>query len=390
MPQILDNATLWIGDGRRFDGHVVIHDGVIESVHKDRFTGQGDVVDMRGAVLSPGLIDLMANGGFGQSLIGGDMKAFARAYLKLGVTSCQLCCGTRPWSVLGESADNCRTAASFDGPDTTRITGLYMEGPFLHPNCKGAHLPEYLKAPSADNIRLVLERFGDIMRMMNVSPGSDGAWEAIRSLRDAGKVITMAHSDASAEEILACIEAGTTQLGHAWDNNDGRQTESGSPQPTLEHVSMIDMRVRFIHLICDGAHVHPVLIRLVLHCRGIESICIVTDALPMTGIKEMRTTYDDGRDVFRRDGAWRVGKTGGLMGTALLLPDQFRNFVRITGAAPHEAVRTVTGNPAAALGLDDRIGLLAPGRSADLVAWDERLNIVRVWRRGVEVEGGGG
>jgi N-acetylglucosamine-6-phosphate deacetylase len=383
MKFVLDHASLWIGDGRRLDGHVVVRDGLVERVERGRFRGPGDVTDMDGAALSPGLIDIMVNGAFGQSVIDGDMTLLGREYLKLGVTSCQMCTGTRPWEVLARSIDNCSRAASYDGPDTTRVTGVYMEGPFL--NSPGAHLPEHLKTPSPDHVRYVLDHFDRDMRMINVSPGIDHAVEAIGALRAAGKIVTMAHSDASAADVNACIDAGTSQLGHAWDNNDGRNTEAGSPQPTLEHVALLDPRVRFVHLIADGVHVHPVMVNLTVKCRGLESICVVSDALPCTGIREHETTYDDGRRVFRRDGAWRVGETGGLMGTALLLPDHFRNFVRMSGAAPHEAVRTVTGNPAAALGLDDRIGLLAPGRSADFAVWDDQLQIVRVWRAGVEV-----
>ena len=294
--------------------------------------------------------------------------------------------GTREWAFLTKALENCYRAACNDSPDAARVTGVYMEGPFLHPGGMGAHLPEHLKEPTPDNVRYILEHYGHVMHMINVSPGVDHAAEAVRAFCAAGKTVTMAHSNASAEDVYACIDAGTSQLGHMWDNNDGRQTEPGSPQPTIEHVGLIEPRVRFVHLITDGVHVHPVMVKLVLKCRGLESICVVSDALPCTGIQQTETSYDDGRKLFRRGGAWRMADNGGLIGTALLLPDQFRNFVAMTGAAAHEAVRTVTGNPAAALGMDEQIGLLAPGRAADMVTWDRQLQIGRIWRAGRQVD----
>ncbi len=383
MQTILDNATLWIGDGRRMDGHVVVRDGVIEAVERGRYAGANGVVDLAGAALSPGLIDIMVNGGFGHSPFLGEVLPLARDYLPLGVTSIQMCTGSRPWEELATAAESCDRAVAYEDTDAARVTGLYMEGPFLE--SKGAHLQRHLRAPTPDHVRYVLDRFGTSMQMINVSPGTEHCVEAIGACCAAGKTVTMAHSSASAEEVHACLDAGTSQLGHAWDNNNGRQTEPGSPQPTLEHVALVDPRVRFLHVITDGVHVHPVLVNLMVRCRGLESICVVSDALPCTGIAEHEMEHDDGRGIFRQEGAWRITESGSLMGTALLLPDQFRNFVDMTGVAPHEAVRTVTGNPAAALDLQDRIGLLAPGRSADLVAWDERLRVTRVWRAGAEV-----
>jgi len=383
---VLDNTTLWTGDGRSFAGHVVVRDGLIETVEKGRFQGELPVDDLNGAALSPGLVDIMVNGALGQSMFDGDLGQMAQDYLKLGVTTLQMCSGTREWAFLTKALDNCYRTACSDGADAARVTGVYMEGPFLNPGGMGAHLPEHLKAPTPDNVRYILEHYDHVMHMINVSPGVEHATDAVRAFHDAGKTITMAHSDASAEDVYACLDVGTSQLGHMWDNNDGRQTEPGSPQPTIEHVGLIDPRVRFVHLITDGVHVHPVLVQIVLKCRGLDSICILSDALPCTGIPQTETRYDDGRKLYRSGGAWRMADNGGLIGTALLLPDQFRNFLDMTGAAPHEAIRTVTGNPAAALGMDDQIGLLAPGHCADMVTWDNALQIKRIWRAGRKID----
>jgi N-acetylgalactosamine-6-phosphate deacetylase len=131
--------------------------------------------------------------------------------------------------------------------------------------------------------------------------------------------------------------------------------------------------------------VHPVLVRLTLRCRGIETICLVTDAVPRAGCPDGEYIWDDGRRFYKEGGVGRTDK-GWLTGSALLLPDMLRNFVKFTGLAPEVAVRAVTFNPAASLGLDGKIGLIAPGRRADLVAWDKAIQVRRVWREGEEIE----
>jgi N-acetylglucosamine-6-phosphate deacetylase len=242
---------------------------------------------------------------------------------------------------------------------------------------------DYALPATEQNVRFVLD-LGPAVTMVNVAPGIENDAAAVRRFREAGKTVSMAHSDAPADRVLACIEAGTSVLGHAWDNNAGRIGDSGVQQPTLEHVALVDERVRFLHLICDGTHVDPLMIRLTLRCRGVESICLVTDSNIRSGCADGEFVSDDGRTWCKRGGVIRT-ETGWLSGSALLLPDMFRNFVKFTGMRPEIAIRTVTFNPATCLGREGDLGLLGAGRVADLVAWDERLRVRGVWRAGHEV-----
>ena len=382
---VLDNATLWPGDGRAFSGHLVLSGAQIESAGPGRYHGDLPAIDLGGLALSPGMIDLMVLGGFNRSILRDDPLDLARAYLRLGVTSCQLCIGTLPWEAMRRIAANTAAAQAHAGSGAARVIGLYLEGPFQHPDLTGASLRENSLPPSAANVERILDEFGGAVSMVNVAPGTDGDSGAIRRLCGAGKVVSMAHSNAPAERVLECVAAGTSVLGHVFDNNSGLIGDSGVQQPTIEHVALTDERVRFIHMICDGAHVHPQLMKLVLRCRGTQALCLVTDAVPRAGCPDGPFTWDDGRQFYKKGGVGRTDK-GGLCGSALLLPDHFRNFVRFTGAAPQDAIRTVTHNPAASLGLSGRIGLLAPGCAADLAAWDDGLRVRRVWRAGVEVQ----
>lgn len=382
---VLDKAALWLGDGRCLDGHLVVNGRDIEAVEAGRYRGRLPSADLSGLSLSPGLIDAMVLGGFNRSVLRDDPRAIARDYLRLGVTGCQFCVGALPWESMLRVADHVRAGMADPAPDAARIWGLYLEGPFQQPDLTGASLRDYALTPTAENVRRILDEVGSALTQINVSPGLDGDADAVRQFRQANKIVSMAHSNAPAERVLACIEAGADVLGHVWDNNSGRIGDSGVQQPTLEHVALTEDRIRAIHLICDGVHVHPTMVRLVLRCRGLESICLVTDAVARAGRPDGPYTSDDGRGFVKKNG---VGRTdaGWLCGSGLLLPDHFRNFVAFTGAPPQHAIRAVTFNPASSLGLHEQVGLLAPGRAADLAAWDARLRVRRVWRAGREIE----
>ncbi len=382
----LTNCTLWIGDGRLMPGSVVVDNGRIDAVLPPSDSLDMPIVDLHGMSLSPGLIDLMVLGGFNRSILRDSPLEIAREYLRLGVTSCQFCTGNLPWPTLDGIAATVSQVRQLTSTttDTARILGIYLEGPFQEPRLSGANLRHYTLEPSPDQVNHVLETMGDIVTMVNISPGIPDDASAVAQLREAGIVVSMAHSDAPSERVLGCLEAGTTVLGHCWDNNAGRIGDSGVQQPTLEHVALLDERLRFIHLIADGQHAHPLMVRLVLRCRGVESICLVTDAVIRAGCPDGPYTTDDGRTFRKENGVGRTDE-GWLCGSALLLPDMFRNFIRFTGLPPELAIQTVTRNPAASLGLESELGILAPGAAADFVAWDDNLRIRRVWRGGHEI-----
>ena len=388
MPRfVLDNATLWIGDGESFLGHVVVSDDTIDAVERGRYRGSLPTTDLAGAPLSPGLVDLMVLGGFNRSILRDDPLDICKEYVRLGVTSCQFCSGTLPWESQVRLGRNVRRTmdSTASGASASRALGLYLEGPFQHPDLTGASLSENALPPSPQNVKRVIDAYRDVLTMINVAPGTEGDADAVKAFTGEGVVVSMAHSNAPAERVLNCVANGTSVLGHVFDNNSGLIGDSGVQQPTIEHVALTDDRVRAIHLICDGAHVHPVLVNLVLRCRGAQTICLVTDCVPRAGCPDGPYTWDDGRPFYKKGGVGRTDKHH-LTGSALLLPDQFRNFVKFTGLAPARAIRTVTLNPAASINMAHKIGILAPGRSADFALWDSKLNIRRAWMRGQEVE----
>lgn len=383
-PFVLDHATLWIGNGCAYDGHVIVNGDLIEAVNPGRYHGKLPATNLDGASLSPGLVDLMLCGGFNMSLLHDDPIEIARRYLPLGVTTCQLAVGTLTEEHQAQFCEKAAAAMAYDGGDAAWITGAYFEGPFYDPACVGGNNPELLWPATRANVQRFLEQCGPVTTMVSVSAGIDGDAEAIGMLRDAGKTVTMSHSAAEGQRVLDCLAAGASQIGHLWNNGVPLYVEPGVHRPHMDYIALTDDRIRFVHLICDGTHVHPVLVNLTLRARGLEAICLATDANNRGGAPDGPFTFDSGLKAIKKNGVGRL-LDGQLAGSARLLPDDFRNFVLMTGLPPHEAIRAATLNPATAIGVDDHVGLLAPGKRADLVTWDATLRIRRIWRRGIEI-----
>lgn len=206
----LDNAEIWLGDGASFQGHIVVSGDTITAVAEGPAPADLPRQDLQGLSLSPGLVDLMMLGGFGKSILRDDPLDIAREYVRLGVTSCQLCIGTLPWDAMVQVARNTKRSmaeSAVANPEdlSAEVLGLYLEGPFQHPDLTGASLRENALDPAPDTVQRILDEMSDAITMINVSPGTPGDIEAIAALKAAGKVVSMAHSNAPSERVEQCL-----------------------------------------------------------------------------------------------------------------------------------------------------------------------------------------
>ena len=157
MPSfVLQCDRLWIGDGTKSSGHVVVQDDRITAVDRGKYRGEWPTIDLDGLALSPGMIDLMTLGGFDKSILRDDPLEIAREYVKLGVTACQFCTGTLPWDVQVKVGENVLAAMRHKGTDAALVIGLYLEGPFQQPERTGASLSENALPPTEQNVSRVL------------------------------------------------------------------------------------------------------------------------------------------------------------------------------------------------------------------------------------------
>jgi N-acetylglucosamine-6-phosphate deacetylase len=376
--QVLTGARVVTPDGVRDDVSVQVAGGVIAAVEATTHTRRAPdvrVVDLQGAWLLPGYVDLHMHGGGGHSVAGSRqaMDGAVAFHRTRGTTSTLVSLMTAPvdelCQQLGWAAELTRRGPGPRG----RVLGAHLEGPFLSPRRCGAQNPAHMIAPDRAVVRRLIAAAEGTLRVMTLAPELDGALGLIAPLREAGVVVAMGHSDATYEQAAAAIRAGA---GHA--------THLFNAMPPLHHRhpglagAVLEAGLP-AELINDGRHVHPAVVGLVMRL----STCpvLITDAIDATGVGD-GTFVVGGQEVHVHGGEARLARSRSLAGSTLTMADAVRRAVTDTGLSIEQAAAVASANPARVLGLDTDIGSIVAGRRADLVVLNDDLRVTAVMAGG--------
>jgi N-acetylglucosamine-6-phosphate deacetylase len=368
-PQILT------ADGMVSDASVVIEDRLIAAV---RPASEADTV-LPDGILAPGLIDLQVNGFFGVDFAEAgpdEWRTVAQRLPETGVTSFLPTLITAPIDAL---VDGLRCADAAMGGDGARILGVHVEGPFLAAERRGAHDAGLFCDPTPERIAALLEP--GTLALLTLAPERDGALEAIESLSDAGVVVSVGHSDATADVVLAAASAGALMVTHLFNAQRGIHHR----EPGVAGIALADPRL-VCGLILDGHHVVDAVARIALAAAP-GRIALVTDAIAAAGMPP--GLYElGGEPVIVRDGEPPRRPSGTIAGASLRLNDAVARAVAL-GVDPADAIGAATRVPADVLGRAD-LGRIAPGAAADLVWLGPDFRVRATWVAGDLVHGTGG
>jgi N-acetylglucosamine-6-phosphate deacetylase len=319
-------------------------------------------------VISPGFIDLQVNGGFGVDADGDpdSYKTLARRLPESGVTS------FLP-TIISSSPDAYPSAfAALEqakGAPGARALGFHLEGPFLAVARKGAH-----PASAIENATDAL--FDDLLAsnqalLMTVAPERERGLERIARLHSAGVVVSLGHTDATAEEFEAGVDAGATMATHLYN----AMSPFNHRAPGVIGAALADDRV-VVGLIADGIHSHSIAITLALRAKGPRRIALVTDMMAAAGMPP--GTYRLGAQHVTRDETAARLEDGTLAGSVLLMDEAVRNMVRWSGLSLGEVLPMATSTPARVLYRRD-IGVIERDALADLVLLDTAGNVQKTF-----------
>jgi N-acetylglucosamine-6-phosphate deacetylase len=335
-----------------------------------------DRVDALGRWVTPGFIDVHGHGGGGASFDDGPdaIRIALDAHRAHGTTRQVLSLVTNPLPRLVESLRQVAQLAR----DDTRVLGSHLEGPFLSRLHRGAHDPSHLLTPDPASVDMLFEASAGTLRQITIAPELPGALEAIDRFVAAGVVVAIGHTDAGLELTRQAFDRGATVLTHAFNAMPG--IHHRAPGPVM--AAFDDPRVA-LEIILDGVHVHADVARLCFLAAP-QRILLVTDAMAAAAA----------RDGDYRLGALEVTVAGGealltgtqtLAGSTLTLDAALRNAIDLVRVDPVLAVRALTASPARALGLDDRLGYLRVGYTADAVLLDAGWHASDVYANGQRV-----
>jgi N-acetylglucosamine-6-phosphate deacetylase len=362
-------------DGVMTDAWVHVQGAAIASVSPSRPAVDAPVVDLEGAWLLPGFVDLHMHGGGGHNVAvsAESMESAVAFHRRHGTTATLVSLMTAPVDDLSDqltwAAELVRRGATARG----HVLGSHLEGPFLSPWRSGAQNVAHMIAPDAGVLDRLVAAADGSLRMVTLAPELEGALALIGPLRQQGVIVAMGHSDATYEQATAAIRAGANHATHLFNAMAplhhrapglvGAALESGIP----------------CELINDGRHVHPAVVRLV--ARMIVCPVLVTDAIDASGVGD-GTYVLAGQEVRVRDGEARLTRTESLAGSTLTMAEALRRAVTDSGLGIEEASAAASANPARVLGVEASLGSIASGRRADLVVLDDALEVTAVMAGG--------
>ena len=376
-----DSRSFAVAADNVFDGTevhaesgVIIEDGQVVAVEPLRKLAASIPVRAlpKDAWLAPGFIDVQVNGGadilFNDVPTAEGISAIAAAHRRFGTTA------LLP-TLISDSADKMRAALSAAqniAPENPSILGIHFEGPFLSPEKPGAHNPLMFRTPDRRDLEL-LTSWPDGVVLITLAPERVPA-EFISTLARSNVRISLGHSMATYAETKAALTAGLTGFTHLF--NAMRPLAAREPGPIA---AALETPNSWFGMIVDGEHVDPAMLRLAL--RGSARPMLVTDAMPPVGGSASRFTLS-GVEVQARNGRC-VRRDGTLAGAALDMATAVRNAVRLLGVPLASALRFASREPAEFLGLGHKLGRLACGFRADMVALDpSRIQVLGTWVAG--------
>ena len=373
---LFQNGPVYL-DGRFRNHSLLVRDGKIAAVGAPP-PGDCRVVDLAGHMLVPGFLDIHTHGGGGIDVNAADAEGFSaisRFFAAQGTTG-WLC------SILTDSEERTLRAiaqarAAMDAPiQGARLLGIHLEGPFLSPAYKGAMPEQLLRSGDGALFRRYQDAAGGAVRYLTVSPEVPGVLDMLGEI-SAGVTVAIGHSGADYETAIRAIDAGAKACTQTF-NAMGLFHQH---RPAI--MGAVLERPVFCEAICDGRHLHPGTVRMLLACKGWDKVVAVTDSIQAAGLPDGR--YKLGvSDVLVWDGDAVLADTGVRAGSTLTTGQALKNLVHFTGEDVERVLPLLTANPARLLGLEGK-GQIAPGMDADLVVLDGALNVRATYVAGRKV-----
>ncbi|MDO4489334.1 MAG: amidohydrolase family protein [Eubacteriales bacterium] len=382
------NTKLVMTDGIIWDGALTFENGKIiqaDWAEKVNIPADAEIIDAKGLYTAPGLIDIHNHGG-GDWLFAENPLYCAKYFLKHGETTIlPTFYHNLDMNMMLEGAAKVKEASKSGAGKA--MDGLYMEGPFMCLEGSFQNEMKWSGAVKEEEFTQLVDGLGDMVRVWAIDPDRENIEAFLKYAREKTPDVIFAHghSSSTSEAIRALAHYGIKVKTHITDAGQSKGRAQGTPGAGGDQYCLYEPDM-YAELICDenGIHCPPDLIKMIVRTKGVEKVCLISDSMPS------RTNYKNNEAM----GIWwgpdlNYDDEGKLAGSRMTLENGVRNMMTHTGYGLCHAIRMATYNPAKLLGIENRVGSLAPGKTANLIIIDDMVHINQVYLEGeLAVEGG--
>ena len=362
-------------------GSVIIEDNKIKAVSNiDLHIVNAEIIDAKGCYVVPGGIDLHTHGGGGRDFIEGTEDAFraaVNAHMKHGTTTIY---PTLSSSTIPSIEAACQVCQKLMAEENSPVLGLHIEGSYINPKQAGAQNPVLIKAPLPDEYETLLNKYSCIKRW-DVAPELQGSVEFITECRKHGVLTALTCTRATYEDVVAAHDAGLSHAAHFYNAMPVVYKEHEFKVPgTVESVyALQDMTVE---VIADGIHVPPVMLNVVYQIKGVEKTALITDSLAYAASEGNVSSEPS---VILEDGVCKLADHSALAGSIATMDVLIRTCIHRAEIPMIDVFRMVSETPAKIMGIFDRKGSIEEGKDADIMMFDDDIDLTYAMQMGNEV-----
>ena len=370
-----------IVDAAIISGYVYIKDTVITEV-TDRELPFDQEVDLTGYYVSPGFIDLHTHGGAGHDFVDGedDVVQGCNFHLAHGTTSICPTISASPFPKMRHAAEAVEKAMK-NPALKSNVIGAHMEGPYLSVAQCGGQCPDFITPPIREDYESLIAAHGDAIARWTYAPENDPDGTFCRYLKQNGIVASAGHTNATYKDMQQAMENGCSLITHLYSCTSTITRKQGFRQLGVLETAMLHDEL-YAEIISDGCHLPPELIRLIVKIKGIDRIALITDSLAVAGT-EAKEGFSLGTAYIIEDDVCKLADRSAFAGSIATADMLIRVITQKAGLPLTDAVHMMSAVPARIMGLNK--GILTPGKDADIVAFDEDVNIKSVFVMGKQV-----
>ena len=361
------------------NGTLLINDNKIELISEvDVEAPDYCIIDAKENYVSPGFIDIHIHGGGGYDFMDGTEEAYlkiAEIHAKYGTTA------MAPTTLTCAKADLLKAidlykSANLKNSKGAQFIGLHLEGPYFALSQSGAQDPRYIRNPDVEEYKEVIAH-GDVIKRWSVAPELPGAVEMGKYLKSHGIIAAIAHTDAIYEEVVVAVENGYSLATHLYSAMSGVTRRN-----TYRYAGVIESALLMdqmdVEIIADGIHLPAPLLKLVYKIKGPDRIALITDAMRAAGMPEGESILgnkETGLKVIVENGVAIMADRSSFAGSVATTDRLVRTMVQMADIPLIEAVRMMSKTPATIMGIETIKGTLTVGKDADVLIFDENINI---------------